>query len=48
MFLCLNKMFIVERAAVVWTPLEKILGFDPSLEINTFIDMQIEACPYTN
>ena len=33
MFLSLHMIFSLERAAVVWAILERISGFDPSLEI---------------
>ena len=33
MFLSLHMIFSLERAAVVWAILERILGFDPSLEM---------------
>ena len=33
MFLSLHMIFSLERAAVVWTILERISGFDSSLEI---------------
>ena len=33
MFLSLHMIFIQERAAVVWAILERISGFDPSLEM---------------
>ena len=33
MFLSLHMIFSLERAAVVWTILERISGFDPSLEM---------------
>ena len=32
MFMCLHMIFSLERAAVVWAILERISGFDPSLE----------------
>ena len=35
MFLSLHMIFSLERAAVVWAILERILGFDPSLELIT-------------
>ena len=35
MFLSLHMIFSLERAAVVWAILERILGFDPSLEMIT-------------
>ena len=33
MFLSLHMIFSLERAAVVWAILERISGFDPSLEM---------------
>ena len=33
MFLSLHMIFILESAAVVWAILERISGFDPSLEM---------------
>ena len=33
MFLSLNMIFSLERAAVVWAILERISGFDPPLEM---------------
>ena len=33
MFLALHMIFSLERAAVVWAILERISGFDPSLEM---------------
>ena len=33
MFLSLHMIFSLERAAVVWATLERISGFDPSLEM---------------
>ena len=33
MFLSLHMTFSLERAAVVWAILERISGFDPSLEM---------------
>ena len=33
MFLSLHMILSLERAAVVWAILEKISGFDPSLEM---------------
>ena len=33
MFLSLHMILSLERAAVVWAILERILGFDPSLEM---------------
>ena len=33
MFLPLHMIFSLERAAVVWAILERISGFDPSLEM---------------
>ena len=33
MFLSLHMIFSLERAAVVWAILERIPGFDPSLEM---------------
>ena len=33
MFLSLNMIFSLERAAVVWAILERISGSDPSLEM---------------
>ena len=45
MFLSLNMIFTLERAAVVWAILERIAGFDPSLEImrqcDTNFDLKI-------
>ena len=32
-FLSLHMIFSLERAAVVWAILERISGFDPSLEM---------------
>ena len=34
MFLSLHMIFSLERAVVVWAILERISGFDPSLETN--------------
>ena len=33
MFLSLHMIFSLERAAVVWAIMERISGFDPSLEM---------------
>ena len=33
MFLSLHMIFSLEKAAIVWAILERILGFDPSLEM---------------
>ena len=33
MFFSLHMIFSLERAAVVWAILERISGFDPSLEM---------------
>ena len=33
MFLSLHRIFSLERAAIAWAILERISGFDPSLEM---------------
>ena len=33
MFMSLHMIFSLERAAIVWVILERISGFDPSLEM---------------
>ena len=42
MFLSLHMIFSLERAAVVWAILERILGFDPSLEMRRIASMDLK------